>query len=510
MKYLSFSKAPLAPLFQRPSLKLGYWLLMFGFCAYPRAGRAEDRKLAWDHSIVNIEVARKQYDYYQPWSRRTHRTQKTGLVYGDREILTTADELFDHTLIRLQKNGRGRWWIGEVAWIDYHANLALLTNSDVEFWRDLKPAVFGTASSTEGPLQVLRWREGKLENRQAEFTQFTVREGALSPIDHVVLEASSEIQGVGWGEPLVGQGKVAGIITSQEGRNCIATPASMIQSILRARAKGTFKGFGYFHFYWQPAENPASLARLSLPGEPRGVIISEVPPRTDGSSGILKPQDILLSIDGFKLDIQGDYIDPEYGALMLENLAVRGKWAGDDLKMQVWRAGKQLDLTYRLPKMAYTNALVPNATFDQDPEYAIVGGFVFQPLTEPFLASWGTDWKRRAPFRLNYYREESPSKKRPALVLLSQVLPDPYNIGYQEQRYLVLSKVNGQPVHYLSELTEALKSPQNGYHILEFEKGEGLQKIVISAGETEKEATLRVLKRYTIPEAIHVATTANN
>jgi hypothetical protein len=90
-------------------------------------------------------------------------------------------------------------------------------------------------------------------------------------------------------------------------------------------------------------------------------------------------------------------------------------------------------------------------------------------------------------------------------VLLSQVLPDPYNIGYQEQRYVVLSRVNGQPVHYLSELTEALKKPENGYHILEFEKGEGLQKMVLAAGEAEKEATLRVLKRYTIPEAIHVA-----
>src|SRR4051794_16084196 len=44
---------------------------------------------AWEHSIVNVEVARKQYDYYQPWSKRTRKTLKTGTVMSDHQILTT-------------------------------------------------------------------------------------------------------------------------------------------------------------------------------------------------------------------------------------------------------------------------------------------------------------------------------------------------------------------------------------------------------------------------------------
>ena len=39
----------------------------------------------------------------------------------------------------------------------------------------------------------LRWREGKLENRATESTQYTVREGQLTPVDLVALETSSEI-----------------------------------------------------------------------------------------------------------------------------------------------------------------------------------------------------------------------------------------------------------------------------------------------------------------------------
>src|SRR6266436_2580811 len=231
------------------------------------ASAQEERLTGWERSIVTIEVSRKQYDYYQPWSKRTRRFQKIGTVIGDRQILTTADELFDRTLIRLQKGGRGRWWLGEVSWLDYHANLALVTVSDENFWRDLKPVSFGSAAKADGGYQIVRWREGKLENRRAEFTQFTVRDSQLCPIDVATLEVSSEIQGVGWGEPVIANSKVVGILWAQETRTCIAMPASLIQAVMDARKKGEYHGLGYFHFFWQQSENPASLARLKLPGE---------------------------------------------------------------------------------------------------------------------------------------------------------------------------------------------------------------------------------------------------
>ncbi|MGA2864810.1 MAG: hypothetical protein ABSF95_10010 [Verrucomicrobiota bacterium] len=481
-------------------------LLALALLAAPGAAGAEGS--AWEHSIVTLEVARKQYDYYQPWSKGLRRLQKAGLVVGEREVLTTADELFERTLVRLQKGGRGQWWMGQAAWIDYHANLALVTTAEADFWRDLKPATLGSAAPSQGAMQILRWREGNLENRRAEFTQFSVREGQLSPLNHVVLEVSSDIQGVGWGEPVVVNAQVAGLLTAQEGRNCYALPASSIRAILQARRQGAYPGLGYFHFYWQPAKNTASLAWLGLTGEPRGVMVVHVPDRPDGRDQVLKPKDILLNIDGFDLDIQGDYNDPEFGHLNLEALATRGKWAGQDLKMQLWREGKPMAVSYCLPKFEYTNALVPYAVHDQEPEYLLLGGLVFQPLTDSYLQSWGAEWKRNAPFRLYYYNSEEPTKERPALVLLSHVLPDAYNIGYQDQKYLVLHKVNGQPVSRLPELRDALQKPLNGYHILEFVHSDSLRRMVLAAGQAEREATARVLEHYGIDQAFRFATPA--
>src|SRR5439155_19875834 len=141
----------------------------------------------------------------------------------------------------------------------------------------------------------------------------------------------------------------------------------------------------------------------------------------------------------------------------LENLATRKKWAGDALKLKIWRDGAEQQIIYRLPKADYKSKLVPDAVYDQEPEYLIVGGLVFQPLTDAFLQSWGGDWKRRAPFRLFYYNNQNPTRERPALVLLSQVLPDIYNLGYQDLKYLVLDEVNGQKISRLPELKEALQ-----------------------------------------------------
>jgi len=462
------------------------------------ANTAPDRstRLNWERAVVLLDVTRKQYDYFQPWSKRTKNTIKMGLVLEGQEILTTADQLFDRTLVRVQKGGRGRWFNGEVSWLDYHANLAIVSLTDASFWQDLRPVQLRDPSPNTESFQITRWREGKLETRKAEFTQFSVDNGPLSFVPHVTLEVSSEIQSTGWGEPVIADGRIVGITEQQAGTKCTVIPASFIRPILEARQKGSYRGLGYFDFYWQPAENPASLSFLKLQGEPRGVLVIEVPSRP-GQESPLKPRDILLQVDGFDIDIQGDYDDPNYGHLSLENLATRGKWAGDDVKLKIWRDGKAQDVTYRLPKAEYSSTLVPDAVYDQEPEYLIVGGLVFQPLTDAFLQGWGADWKRRSPFRLYYYNNQEPTRERPALVLLSQVLPDIYNLGYQDLRHLVVDKVNGQKISRLPELREALRKPINGFHQIQFMESDSLRRLVLAADEQEQ-ATRRVLQRYGI------------
>jgi hypothetical protein len=457
----------------------------------------------WQRSLVTLEITRNQPDFLQPWSGRPQTLVKGGIVVGARDILTTAFGLENRTLVRVQKGGRGEWYAAQVRWIDYPANLALLTSTNESFWPGLKPAPLATDAERDGNLQILRWRAGNLEVRRAEFNRFTVSNPSATTAAHVVLEVNSEIEGTGWAEPLVSGRKVAGIVFSQTGNLCQVLPAPFLRSILEAEKKGTFKGLGYFDFTWQQTENPETLRYLHLPPERDGVVIIDVPKQAR-QAAVVQPRDIILQVDGFDVDAAGDYVDPLYGHLMLESLSTRNKWAGDKVTLKLWRGDRELSVVYVLPKIEDASRLVPESPYDRDPEYLVLGGFVFQPLTKDFLRSWGQDWERRAPFRLAYFRNEEPSAERPAVVVLSQVLPDPYNLGYQDVRNLVLEKINGRRIGSLRDVQPALDLSGNGFHTLEFLKGETLQRVVLDARQLDA-ATRSVLQRYGIEKAAVLA-----
>jgi hypothetical protein len=443
-----------------------------------------------------LEITRKQYDYVQPWSKRTEAVQKTGLVIGSREVLTTADAMADSTLIRLQKGGRGRWFEGAIVWVDYHANLAVVSTAEAAFWAGLQPAKLADPIPTKGSVRVLRWRNGSFEARKAEINRLSVKRGKLTFVEHLQLEIDLEISGGGWSEPVVSGNSIIGLTAWMDGNTCTALPTPFIRPILEARKSKTYRGLGFFSFTWQRAENPATLKYLGLAGEPRGVMVIDSPslPQMDGQ---LKPRDVILQVDGHDVDIEGDYQNPVYGKLSIEDLASRGRWAGDQIRLRILRNGRIQDVLYRLPRADYSIDLVPEGPFDQEPEYLIVGGLVFQPLNAPYMRSWGADWKRKAPFRLAYYSQDKPTPERPALVVLSLVLPDPFNVGYQDYRYMVIQQFNGQRINRLTDIAEAMKKPVDGSHILEFGPSDIVRRVVLDASQTDS-ATRRVLERYGI------------
>jgi len=458
---------------------------------------------SWERSYVTLEVTSKEYDYSQPWSKPTRTVRKGGVVLADREILTTAQHLPGATLVRLQRGGRGKWYDARVTWSDPHANLALVTTDADAFWDGLKPAELAAVVPPGPDFNLIRWRDGNLESRRVEFSKFSVREGTLSFAPRLTLEINTELGGLGWAEAVTLNGTVVGLTGSKTGNTCQVIPSSLIRRVLEARRAGGYRGLGYFDFTWQPGENPATLRFLKLSGPERGAVVTEVLSRSNAPS-VLKPRDLILEVDGFPVDVEGDYDDPDYGHLMLENLATRSKFAGDKVPMKIWRDGAEQTVEYVLPVATYSDELLPQQSFGHDPEYLIAGGLVFQPLDQSYLRAWGDEWQRRAPFRLRHYQNEHPTPERPSLVMLSVVLPDPVNVGYQDVRFLVVDQVNGRKIATLQDVEAALKEPRDGVHRFEFMPGDSLQRILLDASATDT-ATRRVLQRYGIPAAQFLA-----
>ena len=451
-------------------------------------------------SIVRFDVTRNNHNFRVPWDKRAQSISKLGAVIAGNEVLTTAQGLANHTLVRLQKGGRGRWFNGQVKWVDFQANLAVVGVSDEIFWNNLTPIQFAEADELRDNLQVVRWRAGNIERRAAEFSRFTVADANFNQAPRIELKASSEIEGAGRGELMVSGTKVVGLVASKSGSTCSVIPAPFITAALKLRADGNYRGLGYFDFVWQPASNPATTEYFELNGPARGVLVIKTSTRP-GVKSPLKLHDIILEVDGFPIDIQGDYLDPDYGHVIMEYLACRNKWAGDLVKLKVWRDGKTREIDYTLPKADFTDNLVTDRPEGAEPTYLIAGGLVFVPLSAEYLSSWGKDWQRSAPFRLVFYNNQKPEKAQRSLVVLSLVLPDFYNIGYQERnaQNLVLDKANGLQIDTLKSLANALNSPEEGFHVFEFKKGSALQKIILDAEKLDA-ANQRIAKRYRIAQ----------
>lgn len=465
----------------------------------PLQSKAKSGDFDWEKSVVTIEVSGIQYDFRQPWSKAPRQMDKSGIVIRKGEILTTASGFDNSIMVRLKRLGESRWWDARLKWLDYHANLAIVTAVDDKFFDGLKPAQLWASAPDKEDLHIVRWKDANLESRRIEFNQYVVDEAELSFINYVQMELESIPNPSMNPEIIVSNGKVAGLTAGRSESGTRAIPAPFIKSILNELQKNpNWRGLGYFPFYWQPSQNPALHQFLNLKGEPRGVVVINTNYVKNQPQETLKPLDIILEVDGYQIDPAGNYKDPDFGRLILENLAVKNKFAGDIVNFKIYRDGKEQLVKFKLPPVSYSDKLVPQQLFDREPEFFILGGLVFQPLSEPYLKSFGSEWRRLAPFRLVYLSAQEATPEKPSLLVLSMVLPDSFNIGYHDYRGLVVNKVNNRQVFSIEDLQTAIKSPIDGYHIIEFQKGDSLRKIVIDA-RNESDATARILKRFGIP-----------
>jgi hypothetical protein len=211
---------------------------------------------------------------------------------------------------------------------------------------------------------------------------------------------------------------------------------------------------------------------------------------------------VLLEVSGAKLDPTGHYDHPLYGRMLFALLFSDGHHPGETLEVKVLRDGQRLTLTLPLRRMRAEQDKVPPYVFGRGPEFQIVGGLVFEELTRPYLAAWG-DWSRRAPPRLLIALEREaaePSEEEPRLVLLTSVLPDAANLGYQDLHDLIVQRVNGRPIGSMANLRAALASPRGGFHVVEFLAGQGSRRIVLDAAEAKASET-RIQRAYGVDAA---------
>ena len=148
--------------------------------------------------------------------------------------------------------------------------------------------------------------------------------------------------------------------------------------------------------------------------------------------------------------------------------------------------------------------LIPEARPGVPPDYLVAGGFIFREFDEPYLWAWGSDWYSKIPYYLRCIyelRKEGQSPEQRRLIVLTDVFPDEYNLGYHNMSQTIVHSVNGRPVASIKEMEEAFQHPEGGFHIIEFLPSYGISKVILDA-ETFDTATASIMQKYEIPERI--------
>jgi hypothetical protein len=438
--------------------------------------------------IVSVRVTGQDWNLRAPWEKQSPWTRTvTGLVVPGHRILVASTACGNSLLVEIQKLGSEAHTPGRVDLVEQEGPLCLMAVDDPAFWEGLQPLPLADRAPVDSPVTIHRWqRAGLLDSYAGSVRQVRSGRHGLSQTSLLTLEVSTPTEGLGESEVVLSQGRVAGLLTGKDGDAYVALAAPVLAQFLGGARSGSWAGFPRAGLAWQDLTNPALRQYLGLQPDEGGIRLVRVLPH-GSAGGVLRPGDVILELGGVRLDATGYYEHPRYGRMLFALLFSDGRRPGETLEARVLRDGQRVTLTLPLRQMRPEQDKVPPYVFGRGPDYVIVGGLVFEELTRPYLSAWG-DWARRAPPRLLVALDregEEPDGRSPRIVLLSSVLPDAANLGYQQLHDLIVQRVNGRHVGSLDDLREAVRHPQGGFQVVEFLPGQGEQRIVLDTAEAQ-------------------------
>jgi S1-C subfamily serine protease len=461
-------------------------------------------------AVVGLVVSYQEYDADRPWAKRKPATRwAQAAVVARGLLLTSAQMVAGATLVEVEREGRPPRAIARVVHQDRELNLALLSVDTQGFLDGLEPLRFADATPTVGSLLSIRWSNQQFELATLRIKRMGVAEVWYGRQRHAFLLGRCDLPDGGWAEPVVDDDdRLVGLTTGQNEHTAWVVPVELLAAyVARATAPAGYAGFATVRFGWQWTMDRTLARWLGLGDEPRGVMIRAVPRGSTGD-GVLRPRDVLLSLDGHAIDSRGYYAHPRWGWIEFTHLVVEDHHVGDVVAAQILRDGVELEVSF--PLRAYGNEvdLIPSRRGDEPPPYAVVGGLVFLELDGDYLRTWGSEWWSRAPTRLVAAQQLLEGSQRPdqrRLVVLSVVLPSAWSIGYQSCRDLLVHRVDGRLVDSIDDVVAAFAEAAGPRVVIEFHPNEDRGSIVVDrAGIAD--ATAQVLRDYGIPVAHRLPT----
>jgi len=462
-------------------------VLAAGLCL-PFAAKAEPSQ-----SMVRISTTSQQPDYTSPWNPPTvTEGVGAGFIIEGKRILTNAHVVSNATFVTVLKEGDPILWPARVIHIAHDCDLALLEVDDPSFFDNTKPLDIGGIPELESEVSVYGYPIGgdRLSVTRGIVSRIAFQAYTHSAIDsHLTIQIDAAINPGNSGGPVMQQGKVVGVAfqgysgdVAQSVGYMIPTP--VIKRFLQDIKDGSYDRYMDLAATYFPLLNPAHRAALGLTSPDNGVLVGSV-----FEDGVIKPGDVILSVDGLKVfadgkvDIDGEHVEV---AEVFER-----KFKGDKSVLEIMRDEKPEKVTLELSRPWPFD--MQARSYAARPRFVLVGGLLFQPLNRNFFET-----RKNPSVRLRYFFERYVTdqlyREYPEAVVLSEVLQDPFNTYILPFKDSIVAKINGRQIRGLQDVAAAFEEPGD-YHVIEL-LGEGRPVVLERAALAEAEK--RIKERYRI------------
>ncbi|KZV44384.1 protease Do-like 10, mitochondrial-like [Dorcoceras hygrometricum] len=457
-------------------------------------------ELALD-SVVKIFTVASSPSYFLPWQNKSQReTLGSGFVIRGRRILTNAHVVADHTFVLVRKHGSPTKYRAEVKAVGHECDLATLLVENEEFWEGMNFLELGDTPFLQEAVAVVGYPQGG--------DNISVTKGVVSRVEPtqyvhgatqlLAIQIDAAINPGNSGGPAIMGDKVVGVafqnLSGAENIGYIIPVPVIKHFIAGVQETGDYVGFCSLGLSCQPTENAQLRDHFKMRPGATGVLLSRINPLSDAYR-VLKKDDIILSFDGSTIANDGTVSFRNRERITFDHL-VSMKKPNETAKIKVLRNGVEHEFSVTLRPI---EPLVPVHQFDKLPSYFIFAGLVFIPLTQPFLHEYGEDWYNTSPRRLcERALRDLPKKAGQQLVILSQVLMDDINTGYERLAELQVKKVNGIEVDNLKHLRQLVEDSSRGSVRFDLDD----ERVIVLSYESAKVATARILKRHRILHAM--------
>jgi S1-C subfamily serine protease len=457
-------------------------------------------------SLVRITATSVEPDYKAPWnSGGIQRGVGAGFVISGNRILTNAHVVSNSRYLTVERESDPNKYPATVQFVAHDCDLALITVSAPDFFKNMLPLKFGGIPALESTVSAYGYPIGG--------ERMSVTTGIVSRIDfqlythssidqHLAVQISAQINPGNSGGPVMQNAKVVGVAfqgysgdVAQGVAYMIPTP--VINRFLKDISNGHYDKYVDLGITYSKLQNPAQRKFLGLKDDDRGVLVSTVV-AAGPSADILRPSDVLLAIDDHPIASDSN-VELEGESAEFQEVVER-KFKGDSVTFDVWRDKQPITVTI---KKLYTPwpYSIQGHSYDVRPRYVLYGGLLFQPLNLDLLEAYRpTDLRLRHFFE--YFILEQIYLQHPDVIVLTNILPDPINTYLAPYRGGIVDEINGKKVRTLDELASAFAETPEHFVIRMIGDGPPLvlDRNKVEAARERIKARYNVLKEQNLQE----------